>query len=57
MSAADDYVDKDKLSTSELIYSGIQLIVSIAMIGVSKRIQLGKYSIQHILDWRILQES
>ena len=30
-----DFVDRGKLSTSEKVYSGIQLVISIAMIGVS----------------------
>ena len=30
-----DFIDRGKLSTSEKVYSGIQLVISIAMIGVS----------------------
>lgn len=35
---ADQYIDPDKLNTSELVYSGIQTVLAIAMIAVSSRV-------------------
>ena len=39
---AEQYIDPDRLNTSELVYSGIQTVIAIAMIAVSIRVYITK---------------
>ena len=51
MSEVNQYVDPDKLNTSEVVYSGIQFIIAIAMIVVGRNHLIQIQILKKYLDW------